>query len=244
MSQRLQKQPQLESWACLDASTLKIIAMVIMLIDHIGAVLFPFSQYPQMLWMRVVGRISFPIFAYFVAEGYLKCKSRLKYILRMFIFAVCSEIPFDLAISGRIFSSGCNIGFTFLIVLIGMFLSDEVKCRLSVRLSYWAGELAGCIIIIASAILAELLDTDYGWYGVMLVYIYRVLHDQFLKKHIIAAAFQIVAATWIQRFSALSTLLLMLYNGEKGRNLKYLFYIFYPAHLLVLALIANIYVTQ
>ena len=85
-----------EKRAGLSAMTLKYIAMATMLVDHMGYVLFPWT-----LWLRCVGRIAFPIFAFQIAEGCIRTHDRRRYALRLLLFAVLTEVPFDLAFSGR-----------------------------------------------------------------------------------------------------------------------------------------------
>lgn len=226
---------KLRKLQCLDASSLKIFAMVFMLIDHIGAIFFPYTH----IWIRILGRVSFPIFAFFVAEGYVHTRNPLKYMGRMAIFAVITEPIFDLAFFGEITIEHQSVLVTFLIALMGLYLRDKIeniKCD-----AMWDifKKLAGYVAIVGFAMLAEFLDADYGCFGVMLVYVYQVLHDNFFEKHLLSAILQIFGATSIQRYSVVSTIPLMLYNGKRGIGLKYLFYTFYPAHLLVLYLIAG-----
>ena len=85
-----------EKRAGLSAMTLKYIAMATMLVDHMGYVLFPW-----ILWLRCVGRIAFPIFAFQIAEGCIRTHDRRRYALRLLLFAVLTEVPFDLVFSGR-----------------------------------------------------------------------------------------------------------------------------------------------
>ena len=80
----------------LNGTVLKIIAALFMVIDHAGYMFFP-----KVIWIRKVGRISFPIFAFFIAEGFFYSKDRRRYLLRMLLFAVISELPFDLAFFGK-----------------------------------------------------------------------------------------------------------------------------------------------
>ena len=92
----------------LDGTMLKIIAMVSMVFDHTGDVFFP-----EMQWMRIVGRLAMPIFSFCIAEGYVHTRNRKKYLLRMGIFALVSEVPFDLAFEGKISLDHQNIMLTF-----------------------------------------------------------------------------------------------------------------------------------
>lgn len=221
---------------CLDASALKIFAMFFMVIDHVGAIM-----YPDILWMRILGRVSFPIFAFFVAEGYVHTRNVRKYMLRMAVFAVITEPVFDYAFFGRLTTEHQNVMVTFLVALIGLGIRDKIeniKCDTSIELYK---KIAVVFILLAFLLVAEYSNTDYGCYGVILVYIYYMLHNRFIEKHIWASLLLIFGWTGIQQYSAISTIPLMMYNGKRGIGMKYLFYVFYPLHLLVLYVIAGIW---
>lgn len=219
---------------CLDGSTLKIFAMVIMLIDHTGAVLFP-----EIIWMRIVGRLSFPIFAFFVAEGYTHTRNPLKYMGRMAVFALITEPVFDYAFYGRLTFYHQNVMVTFLLALIGLYIRDRIEqIQCSITMDFMK-KIAGYAVIITTALAAEYLNTDYGCFGVMMVYVYQVLHDRFPAKHFLSSVLQIFGSIGIQKYSVISTIPLMLYNGKRGIGMKYLFYAFYPAHLAVLYIISR-----
>lgn len=215
---------------CLDGFTLKMIAIVTMVIDHTGAILFPYTN-----WYRMIGRLSFPIFAFFIAEGFAHTGNILKYMLRMLFFALLAEPIFDYAFFGRIYFGYQNVMFTFLAALLGLYLMKKAAERIDNKIAAKPVSLA---VIILAAAAAEFFRTDYGAYGVMLVYVYYELREHFWEKHFLSAMVQIVCRTGISRLSACSAPLLMLYNGRQGKRMKYLFYAFYPAHLAVLYLIS------
>ena len=109
--------------AGLSAMTLKYIAMATMLVDHMGYVLFPW-----ILWLRCVGRIAFPIFAFQIAEGCIRTHDRRRYALRLLLFAVLSEIPFDLMYGGTWFYPfHQNVIWTLLIGLSGIHLMEKTR---------------------------------------------------------------------------------------------------------------------
>ncbi|MBU3144309.1 TraX family protein [Clostridium sp. CF012] len=238
-------------------SMLKIIACVLMLIDHMGAALFP-----EAIIMRMIGRLSFPIFAYLIAIGYSKTNSFSKYVYRLLIFAAVSQIPFSLAFGEglsihsfsdflRFFvgspSPHLNIFFTLVIGLIAIRVLDKGESTI--------GKI---IAISALGITAQAFSTDYGIYGVAMIVVFYIFRESKIKTvisqttvFILFYASQILFAIsrypgisikliWFnQALSILALVFIFSYNGEKGKNLKYLFYAFYPVHLLVIGLIKN-----
>lgn len=107
----------------LTAAVLHIIAMTLMLMDHLWATLLPAKE-----WLTCAGRVAFPIFAFMAVEGYFHTRSFKKYILRMLLFAVLSEIPFDLMYGGTWFYPvHQNVLWTFLLSLLGVWLMEQVR---------------------------------------------------------------------------------------------------------------------
>ena len=238
----------------LTSNTLKIIAIISMVIDHIGLVFFP-----ELIIFRIIGRLAFPIFAFCIAEGYAKTHNKIKYALRMLIFALISTYPFLLvAPNGLIL----NIMFTFLISIGVMFLYDNMtksqaeynstliehksKSQLNLLLSSTAFYFT-LLFVIAFTVL---VPTDYYFYGVFCVLIFYIFKDNFYKQalyfSLLTIAFSLLTISpeqsfilnILQIFSLFSLPLLYLYNGKRGKfNLKYLFYIFYPLQFIVLYLI-------
>ncbi|MBU3175281.1 conjugal transfer protein TraX [Clostridium estertheticum] len=236
-------------------SMLKFIACILMLIDHIGAVLLP-----RVIILRMIGRLSFPIFAYLIAVGYSKTNSFYRYLYRLLIFAAASQLPFSLAFSEQIkihsffdflsFLMGSpnlhlNIFFTLSIGLIAIRIWDK-----------WESKFFKIISILALVIIAETFNTDYGLYGVAIIlafYIFReskvkllisqiIVYLVFNASGILLYVFETqgnsINHSWfIQILSILSLIFIFKYNGKKGKNLKYAFYVFYPMHLLILGII-------
>ena len=208
-----------------NATNLKILAMLTMLIDHVGLILLDHMQV-----CRVIGRLAFPIFAFFVVEGFFHTKNVKKYMLRMAVFAIISEPIYDFAISGSFCDMNAqNVMFTFLFALIMMYALGLQS--LSLRL-----------IGIAFAVFASvLLSTDYDLYGIVLILTMYCFRNERNNMILWTSIEHILLANGIQRAAIFSNLILCFYNGEKGKNLKYMFYIFYPLHLLVLGIIAYVY---
>lgn len=210
---------------CLNSFSLKIIAIITMLIDHIGAVLFP----GEMVF-RYIGRIAFPIFIFLLVEGFYHTRDVRKYEIRMLIFALISEIPFDLAFSGTAFERYYqNVFFT---LVIGLVMMDLMK--------RWEGiSWKQVCVLIACLVLAELLCTDYGAAGILLIFTFYRFREKPVVKIIITAVIALVCfAGVIECFCLFAFIPILLYNGKKGPSLKYVFYAFYPVHLTILSLIS------
>ena len=210
---------------------LKLIAVISMLIDHPGAVLFP-----EEVWFRIVGRLAFPIFCFLIAEGYTHTRNVKRYAFRLFLFALLSEIPFDLLFFDSWFDiSGQNVFFTLFLGLCAVWVADILKSR-------WPVPAFLCAGLFAAA--AQLLCTDYGAFGVALIVAFFLCRDKdFLKT----AAFLLLNTgdallndSMVQLYAAPAVLPILLYNGKPGKyRMKVFFYLFYPCHLLILYLVSR-----
>lgn len=241
----------------ISGSTLKMIAIVTMLIDHVGAALVTrilivngyldvfnsgdmqvimswlqenAALYYTCMIMRLIGRVAFPIFIFLMVEGFEKTRSKTKYAARLGLFALISEIPFDLAFNAKVLEfSYQNVFFTLFIGFLAMMAVDFVnkkKWHVAVRVI-----LTPVIVLLAAAV-ASLLNTDYGAIGIiciMVMYMFR----QNKVGQIIAGC---VAFLW-EGTAPLAFIPIGFYNGKRGWNLKYVFYAFYPLHLLIIYLI-------
>lgn len=225
----------------INANTLKIFAMITMLIDHLGATLV--WEYMLTLqgdarqdWytiycvMRKIGRLAFPMYCFFIVEGLEHTHNVKKYIIRLLVFAFISEIPFDYAFKGEITFEYQNVFFTLAIGLFCIWILKEVETRISENIKQM---LTKTIVIAAGTCLGNLLNTDYGGFGVFIIAVLYLFRENRLLQSIAGA----VGFSW-EVTAPLSFLLLYFYNGEKGRKInKYLFYGFYPVHLAILAVL-------
>jgi hypothetical protein len=234
-------------WGGLSGSTLKIIAMVTMMIDHFAAsVIVGMLQYQvhdqgsyntllnEYNVMRNIGRVAFPIFCFLLVEGYHYTRNAWKYAIRLSIFAIISEIPFDLALFNRVVDfSHQNVFFTLLIGLL------TVKCMDLLWQKYqnsFAGWTASAGVIILGAVAADLLGTDYGSRGVLCIVIFYIFRNSRLWQ---VAAGNIAYVNMLNEPTATFAFLpIAAYNGKRGLKLKYVFYAFYPAHVLIFYLIS------
>ena len=220
-------------------STLKLFAITTMLIDHTGAAVVGTilnrgalrTMDPELYrtlstlyrMMRGVGRLAFPVFCFLLVEGFFHTRSVQKYCERLFIFALISELPFDFALkSGVPFWDKQNVYFTLLLSLICIWMLDELRERPVLQLC----AMASCMY------LADALKTDYNFKGVFLVAILYLFHDYRIYQCAAGAA----AIAW-EDYAPLSFILCYFYNGKRGLKLRYLFYWFYPGHLIILGIL-------
>ena len=193
-----------------------------MLIDHVGAVLFPHLE-----WMRIVGRLAFPIFAYLLVEGFFYTKDVKKYMIRLGLFALISEVPFDLAFFGTPFALvHQNVFFTLFMGILMFWLMLKRP-----------GKVRQVLIMIAMFIIADVLCVDYGSWGLlMMVAFYEFRENKWIK--LVAVAFvNIFCMGYSQVYAAFAMIPVAFHNRELGPKMKMFFYVFYPAHLLILYLI-------
>ena len=199
---------------------LKLLAMLAMTADHIGAVFFP--EIPLLRW---IGRLAMPVLCFFIGEGLRHTRSPRRYLLRLTGFALLSELPFDLAFYGGIEWRHQNVYFTLALGLLALW---AIQSR----------GMEGWLLALTAALAAELLGCDYGMYGVLLI----LLLDRFHRarsEQLAAAALLNLAFFGLQTqtLSLIALPLLWLYNGTRGRDDRRLFYLYYPAHLCVLGIL-------
>lgn len=207
----------------LNIFTLKMIAVVAMAIDHIGAVLFP-----QYLEFRIIGRIAFPIFAFTLVEGFLHTRDIQKYMLRLGLLALVSEIPFDLAFFGTPLEFGHqNVFFTMFlgIAMLYLFVRNISKLR-------------QFLLVFAMLLLADLLRADYSSAGLLTIFFFYQWRGSKLLKLSGMAFVNLFYLGGFQKYACFAALPIAMYNGEKGPSWKWFFYWFYPAHLLIIYLIS------
>ncbi|OEG12528.1 hypothetical protein BCR25_07855 [Enterococcus termitis] len=174
----------------------------------------------------MIGRLAFPIFCFLLVEGFVHTSNIKRYSIRLFLFALLSEIPYDLAFSKRFVDiHSQNVFFT---LWIGLLVIAGLK-------KYWHSSLRSLplsLMIIGSGVfVAEWLQTDYGgWIGVLLIVNFYLFRNRKLLKCLFGGLILLQNSV----FGLLAFLFIYLYNGQRGRQLKYFFYWFYPVHLLVL----------
>lgn len=216
----------------ISAAVLKWIAVVTMLIDHFAIAVYrqiPYNQYSVYFVLRKIGRIAFPIYCFLLVEGFFHTKNVGKYIRNCFLFAVISEIPFNMAIFGKvIYPQGQNVYFTLCIGLCALAVLDKYRYQNGIK--YMVFKAA---VVVLAAYLGEILDVDYHWKGVLFIIMFYCVRDmqEWIRNlaGICAFAYEVTAP--------LAFIPIHFYNGRRGRQAKYLFYAIYPVHLLVFGLV-------
>ena len=203
----------------LNSFQLKWIAIITMVIDHVGAVLFP-----QYRLLRCIGRLSFPIFCFLLTEGFFHTKNVERYMVRLGLFAIISEIPYDLAFRRNFLDfERQNVFFTLFIGLALMYAMQK-SCETWIKV----------IEVLLAMWIANALHTDYNLKGILLISIFYFTKDHYWIRFLGNIVWNFMWGISIQNYGGMASIPIALYNGEKGPSMKYFFYVFYPAHLMVL----------
>lgn len=194
-----------------------------------------------------LGRLAFPLFCFLLAEGFYYTKNRKRYLGLMAVFALISEIPFDLAIYGRITNilgpyGHQNVYLTLFLGLLALWCIEKLKPKsdkIYLKVLHIIPQ-AICVYFICMA--ASFFNTDYRFRGILfIVTFYLTRKNRVLQIISFLIIYTLAYKTLPSVFILLSCVPILMYNGERGKtNLKYFFYIFYPVHFIVLYLISLI----
>ncbi|MGM9618641.1 MAG: TraX family protein [Oscillospiraceae bacterium] len=226
----------------LSAAALKAVALVSMCIDHFAASglyaqlalrcgMSPAAVETSYLVLRILGRPAFPLYCFLLTEGFRHTHSRGRYALRLGLFALLSEIPFDMAFWGSVLEFGYqNVFFTLLLGLLALMTAEELQKR---------GLRFGPVLaVVGFGLLAELLRADYGFVGVAVIGALYLLREKETERYLVSGAL-LLGAGVIEAAGWSAFYLIHRYDGRRGyagRALQWIFYLFYPAHLLIFAL--------
>ena len=207
-----------------------------MLVDHMGAIFFP-----ELVFVRIIGRLSFPLFAYLIAVGYLHTRNVGKYMARILIFFLISQPIYFFVIPLR----DLNIFATLFMGLVALLILDKVR-----------NKILGFSLIILIGIIAEAIEVNYGFYGIFTILLFKIFDKDkkfwllLITQGVLTlisiyyayglyllgrASFGIFDCLQIYALGAL--IIIGFYNGRRGPSFKYGFYAFYPVHLFILGLI-------
>ncbi len=230
--------------------TLHILAMLFMLCDHLWGTVVPGND-----WMTCIGRLAFPIYAFLTVEGYTHTKNLKKYVKRLLIFAVISEIPFNLAMSGALFFPfHQNVLFSFLISIGLIHLNEKVKEK-----QVWKRIAVALLSILAGVVLGTVTFVDYYAAGILTVLVFYFFRGRkwwsYLGQFVclwyinfemlggLSYEVNILGETHFiarQGFAILALIPIWMYRGKQGiynKAVQYIYYAFYPVHLLVLGIL-------
>ncbi len=228
-----------QRYRVLSGSTLKVMAMASMLIDHIGCFIMPLYETPFQPYFtvgskdvslyfifRLIGRLAFPIFAFLLVEGFMHTHNHKRYVLNLFVFALLSEIPWNLVHDNTLLFPSQNVLFTLTLGLLGLealtrWQHDRKRQTLSLLLLF---------------VLSIVMRADYGCAGFSFILLLYILRGRPLLQCIIGSS--LLPRRWLTAWTFIP---LAMYDGRRGfiqgRWGKYLFYAFYPTHLLILYLV-------
>lgn len=215
---------------------LKILAMITMTMDHVG-----FALFPSVVWLRILGRIAFPIYAFMIAEGCKHTRSMPRYFGSMALMAALCQIVYFVFMDSLYMC--ILVTFSLSILLIGLLKFAQKKQSAFSTLLLLAGILSA--FFLCEILPGRLPNTDfwidYGFIGVMIPVCLYCAKDQSSKLTVLILALTCMATIsgGLQWWSLLAVPLLLLYNGRRGKkNMKWFFYFFYPIHLVVIQAVA------
>ena len=234
----------------LTSMALHIMAMAFMLCDHLWGTIVPGND-----WLTCIGRLTFPIFAFMIVEGYFHTKNLKKYVLRLLIFAVISEIPFNLAMGSSVFYPiHQNVLWSFLIAIGLIALNQKVSEK-----KLWLRILTGAATVAAGYILGIITFVDFYHAGILTVLVFYFFRQRkwwcyvaqfvclwYINSEMLGGLgyeFQLFDKTFFvtrQSLALLALIPIWLYRGKQGYHskwLQYFYYAFYPLHLLILGIL-------
>ena len=224
----------------INGAQLKYIAFASMFIDHFNkAIITPFltGTGPMVIITTIfdiLGRIAFPIFAFMIVEGFFKTKSRWKYLRNLLIFAVISEIPYDMFQSAEFVNTWSqNILWGLALGLFTIMVIDKLKDYIKKR-PLWI--FVSLLLVALSSLGSMLISSDYEYYAIIIIYLYYIFYE---KRLLASGLGYLVIIKEIYAILGFTTVLL--YNGEKGKQNKIFNYLFYPVHLLIFGIIRMIF---
>ena len=217
----------------LNMNQLKLLAMIFMFIDHTAYIMLELgvglygNLYLIDRIMRGIGRMAFPIFCFTIVEGFQRTRDANAYLRRLLLFALVSEIPFNLAFRGTLFAPGYqNVFWTLAAGLFSLMLYENRF------LPAWQRVLG----LLSCVILPVLFNTDYSVFGVMTIFVMYLFRKDPLYA-CMAGYIVLLLQSRTEVWAVFGFLLILFYNGQRGKGNRMFAYIFYPAHLLLLVLL-------
>jgi len=234
----------------LNRTQIKYIAIAAMLLDHLAAFLLSPEKYPGLIVlyiiMRTIGRVAAPVMFYFLVEGFMHTSSKRNYCLRLLSFAILSQIPYSLLRYGNVASGDLNVMFTLLFSFLMLMVVEKTSSQI----------IKGMAVFLFTFIS---VFSDWGLIGPLMAWLFYVTRSDRKKQvrnYLLIVGIQLLSTVIFMicntqnRYEGICQLglflvipLLQFYNGEPGRRTavnKWLFYIFYPLHLLLIWLVLKV----
>lgn len=230
----MKKRSGLDRFRVLSGASLKYIAFLSMLIDHVNkSMIYPYLDGGLLLKVSnlfdILGRIAFPIFMFLLVEGFFQTRNRKKYLLTLLIFGVISEVPFDMFSTSTFYNPNwSNIMFTLAMVLAMIWIIDTLKAKMPKALWY----IVSILIVAVTCLIAMNLGVDYEHHAILIGYFFYIFHE----RQLLAIPFSFISM-YKEPWALLGFALNLTYNGERGKQFKIFNYCFYPAHLLILGIL-------
>ena len=206
-----------------------------------------FQQIDEFIRFRLqsVGALAFPLFCYLLSEGFRYTRSKKRYLLSMLAFALISELPFDVAFFGRLaklngtfpfYFKYQNVFFTLFLGLLTLVCLEKLSCKSEAQADKISASVLQILCVAGFALAAELIHCDYGMQGILYIAAFYICRKYRIYQVLLfLLAYMGTTGNQPPLCILLSCLLILLYNGKRGKlKGKYFFYIFYPAHILVL----------
>lgn len=261
----------------LSGNSLKVIAVLTMLIDHLCKIVLQWllSNYwgamadnGQMSWERFreidyfirfdlqsIGTIAFPLFCFLLAEGFQHTRSKKRYIGLMLAFALISEVPFDIGFFSAysrmedtfpFYLKYQNVFFTLFLGLLTLVCLERFSCKSDLPVDRIKSAVLQVLSVVLFSGIAEGIHCDYGMQGILFISAFYICRNHRIYQVLLfLLAYMGTTGNQPPLCTLLACLLILLYNGKRGKlKLKYFFYVFYPAHILVLYLLVNLGMTN
>lgn len=206
-----------------------------------------FQQIDEFIRFRLqsIGVLAFPLFCFLLSEGFQYTRSRKRYLLSMLAFALISELPFDVAFFGRLaklngtfpfYFNYQNVFFTLFLGLLTLVCLEKLSSKSAAREDKIRAAVLQILCAAGFAAIAELIHCDYGMQGILYIAAFYIGRKHRIYQVLLfLLAYMGTTGNQPPLCILLSCLLMLLYNGKRGKlKGKYFFYIFYPAHILIL----------
>lgn len=230
----------------LNSNVLKIIAAVTMLIDHIGVILFP-----SVTFLRIIGRLSFPIYAFMISEGCTHTKNKLRYFLNIFSLGVVCQIAVNLQKENVKMGILITFSVSILTIYALQYMKNTLFLKKSTSIKKYISVCIFIFVIVGVYFLNKYVRIDYGFWGCLTplfasvfkqdkktdFLVFEKLNNKYLHLVCLSIGLLLLAIKLkgIQCYSLFAILILLFYSGKRGNlKMKYFFYVFYPLHLVIL----------